>query len=684
MIRKVLIANRGEIARRVMRTCRAMGIDTVAVYSDTDADAPFVREADEAVALGGDKPADSYLGVDLILHAARRTGADAIHPGYGFLSENAGFASACADAGIIFIGPSPRAIELMGSKVQARALMEEAGVPVLPGLTLQDGDDNAGNLAARAGELGWPVLVKASAGGGGRGMRVVTEPSALSEAVESARREAQSAFGDPTVFLEHYVERPRHVEIQIVGDTHGTVVHLGERDCSLQRRHQKVIEESPSPAVTPQLRAAMGAAAVAAGEALGYVGAGTVEFLLGPDGRFFFLEVNTRLQVEHPVTEMVTGLDLVKLQIEAAAGLALPESSRTLTMRGHAIEARLYAEDPAAGFLPTTGTLAAFEIATAETGGAEGVRVDSGFEAGDTVSTSYDPMLAKVIAHAETREAAAALLARALRRARILGLTTNRDLLVAILSGEPFLHGEIDTQYLDRVDVAALVGQQTSADIRAEAIVAALATAAAGRSVAPVLSTIPSGFRNNPSQPQSREFQTVPAGESVWVDYVLGRGHAVTVAGEQVEVQVHAASAHAVDVTISGVRRRYAVARQESAHGPEHALVLVCGPAGTVTLREVPRFPSAEDNADEGSLFAPMPGTVIRLNVAAGEHVTRGQALVVLEAMKMEHTIRAPADGVVAEVPVREGAGVDTGAVLVILHDEDAGEDQRGEEVTDG
>ena len=444
----LLIANRGEIAARIIRTAHALGIATVAVYSDPDAEAPYVTLADQAVRLPGAAPADTYLRGDLIIAAAAATGAGAVHPGYGFLSENAAFARACADAGLTFVGPSPGTIQAMSDKVAAKATMAAAGVPVLPGVTVDsDGEHDA------AAQVGFPLLVKAAFGGGGRGMRLVSDPSQLAGAIGAARREAAAAFGDGTVFLERYVPDPRHVEVQILGDAHGDVVHLFERECSIQRRYQKIVEESPSPAVDGELRAALTEAAVTAGRAAGYTGAGTVEFVLDRDGSFYFLEMNTRLQVEHPVTEEVTGLDLVELQLRVAEGEPLPPEVREAAITGHAIEVRLYAEDVPAGFLPVTGTLHRFAIPSGP-----GLRVDTGFRDGSAVSPHYDAMLAKVIAHGRTRADAARLLARALRDAQIHGLTTNRDLLVAILREPEFLAGATDTGYLTRHQPAALAG----------------------------------------------------------------------------------------------------------------------------------------------------------------------------------------------------------------------------------
>lgn len=640
-IHKLLVANRGEIATRVMRTARAMDIATVAVYSDPDADAPFVRAADESVRLPGSTPAETYLDSAAVVAAARATGADAVHPGYGFLSENAGFARACAAAGLVFVGPSPEAIESMGSKIAAKDLMAHAGVPVLPGVTLTDSVD----LAAAAAEVGYPVLVKAAFGGGGRGMRVVRSAADLADAVEGARREAASAFGDGTVFLEHYVDRPRHVEVQIFGDTHGNVVSLFERECSIQRRYQKIIEEAPSPAVDDSLRAELSGAAVAAGKAIGYVGAGTVEFVLAQDGQFYFLEVNTRLQVEHPVTELVTGLDLVRLQLLVAEGRPLPLS--TVEITGHAVEARLYAENVPAGFLPSSGPLHRFVVPSMP-----GLRVDAGVESGSVVSTYYDPMLAKVIAYGPSREDACRTLARALADARLHGVTTNRDLLVGILREEEFLAGAIDTGYLSRHEFPA------PADVPPEhAVAAALAGQATRRAAASVLTTLPAGFRNVPSAPQVTTFETAEVRYTDTAAYVDG----VALPG----LEIVCATPTRVELVVDGVRRVCDV----------HEVAGVCyvdSPLGASELVERPRFPDPTDAAHVGSLLAPMPGSVVQVAVEVGEQVRKGAPVVVLEAMKMEHTVHAPADGVVSAVDVEVGQQVDTGAVLAVIDEEPA------------
>ena len=649
-ISTLLIANRGEIAARIIRTAHALGIATVAVYSDPDAEAPYVTMADQAVRLSGAAPADTYLRGDLIIAAAAATGAGAIHPGYGFLSENAAFARACADAGLIFVGPSPATIQAMGDKVAAKATMAAAGVPVLPSVTV-----DAGGLDADASTVGFPLLVKAAFGGGGRGMRLVSDPSQLDAAVGAARREAAAAFGDGTVFLERYVPDPRHVEVQILGDAYGDVVHLFERECSIQRRYQKIVEESPSPAVDGELRAALTAAAVTAGRAVGYTGAGTVEFVLDRDGSFYFLEMNTRLQVEHPVTEAVTGLDLVELQLRIAEGEPLPAEVREAAITGHAIEVRLYAEDVAAGFLPVTGTLHRFAIPSGP-----GLRTDTGCGDGSAVSPHYDAMLAKVIAHGRTRADAARRLARALQAAQIHGLTTNRDLLVAILREPGFLAGATDTGYLTRHDPATLAASGAASSTARHALVAALARQVVNRAAAPVLGTLPSGWRNVVSAPQRVSYTA--AGEQYDVAYrVLGDAVQASVNGVPLgQTLRHTASPDRVDLEIDGIRRVYRVHRV----GPG---TYVDASDGSSALTEVPRFGDPEKLAPAGSLLAPMPGLVRRVLVEVGAVVTAGEPLLVLEAMKMEQTVAAPAAGVVAELRAKAGEQVAAGQVLAVV-----------------
>jgi len=655
-IRTLLIAKRGEIARRVIRSARAMGITTVAVFSDADVDAPFVRDADVAVRLPGVTPAATYLRGDLIIAAALATGADAIHPGYGFLSENAEFAAQVGAAGLIFVGPSPDAIAAMGSKIRAKELMSAAGVPILPGVTV-DGGASAGDLATAVAAIGYPVLVKASAGGGGRGMRIVKAESELTEAVASARREAGSAFGDDTVFVEKYVTAPRHIEVQIFGDRHGTVVHLFERDCSIQRRYQKIVEEAPSPVVTPELREKLGAAAVAAGHALGCVGAGTVEFILDPAGDFHFLEVNTRLQVEHPVTEFITGIDLVRLQLLVAQGAPLPVEVTAARITGHAIEVRLYAEDPAAGFLPTSGRLRDFTI----TGP---VRVDSGFVAGSTVSIHYDPLLAKVIAYAPTRTEAALGLANSLRRARIHGVGTNRDLLVGILTDPEFLAGATDTAYLDRHPVEELSASPREEDVRLAAVAGALALRQHHRRDATVQAAVTAGWRNVRSQLALSTLVTA-GGTALEVRYRVNEDHAeVVVDGRDLPltVQVETAGVGSYEVTLETDRIRRTLAVMIS-----DASIDVDGPFGGVEFTVLDPLPVPGSTAAAGSLAAPMPGSVVRIDVEPGYVVAAGQPVVILEAMKMEHAVRAPHDGIVESILVHVGDQVAVGEILAVV-----------------
>jgi acyl-CoA carboxylase subunit alpha len=646
-ITKLLVANRGEIASRIFRTCQEMGIATVATYSDPDRGLPFVRDADEAVPIGGTTPAESYLQAEAIIAAARRVEADAVHPGYGFLAENAGFAHRCEEAGLMFIGPSPETIASMGSKIKAKRIAEGAGVPVLP--TIEVDRDH---LPAREVEhLGLPLLVKASAGGGGRGMRLVERPEDLGNAIAAARREATSAFGDGTVFLERYVRGPRHVEIQIFGDTHGRVISLHERECSIQRRHQKIVEESPSPAVGPDLRHRMSEAAIALAAAIGYVGAGTVEFILDDGGRFFFLEVNTRLQVEHPVTEFVTGLDLVRLQLEVAQGGHLPDPP---LMCGHAIEVRLYAEDPRRGWMPQTGRLTRLELPPRP-----GLRIDAGYETGSEVGANYDPMLAKVIAHAPTRQEAARRLAAALSGMRIHGPGTNRDLLVGILRHPEFVAGRTSTDFLDRNDPAVLGSPLAdAAAARTHAIAAALCGQAGRRGVATVQRTLPSGWRNAPSQPQRVAFEC--DGGRLDVAYRLGRGLRVEVGGEAVEVAVESVSPDRCDLVTDGVRRGYMVERDDH-------LYHVDSPLGYTRLLQLTRFPAPARREPAGSLHAAMPGIVVRILVEAGQRVDDGQELLVIEAMKMEHRILAPQGGIVTEITVSQGDSIAAGTLLAVI-----------------
>ena len=643
MIRSVLVANRGEIARRVFRTCRDLGITTVAVHSDADADAPFVREADRAVHLPGNAPSDTYLRGDLVIEAAQRAGADAIHPGYGFLSENADFARQVQDAGLVWIGPAPETIEAMGSKIRAKELMAEAGVPILSvdpeSATPED----------------FPLLVKASAGGGGRGMRVVTDPEALAGELMAAGAEALSAFGDDTVFVEPYLPTARHIEVQVMADTHGTVWVVGDRDCSIQRRHQKVVEEAPAPEVSDTVRKQLHDAARAAAEAVSYVGAGTVEFLVSDahlgSGHAYFMEMNTRLQVEHPVTEVVTGVDLVALQIAVAEGRELGEEPGE--PHGHAVEVRLYAEDPSDDWAPQTGTIRTFDFP-----GGPGVRVDSAVEAGSTVGIHYDAMIAKVVTHGPDRATAVRLLADVLRRARVHGIVTNAGLLLGILEDEEFQAARIHTALLDeRLDEwTAPVLDEHRLALASGAAALAHATAAAAAS--PVLSHVPAAFRNVPSQPRTRTYRVSGTADEVTVAYAseLGRLELVDLDG----VTVTSASPTRVVLDDHGVATAFDVTVGAST-------VDVDGPDGTATFEVVPDFVDPADVVAEGSLLAPMPAAVVSVAVESGQHVAKGDVVVVLEAMKMQHTITAPTDGVVSELDVSAGAQVESGAVLAVI-----------------
>ncbi|MFM1724664.1 biotin carboxylase N-terminal domain-containing protein [Rhodococcus sp. PAM 2766] len=649
-ITSVLVANRGEIARRVFATCRRTGVGTVAVFSDPDAASPHVAEADAAVRLPGATPAETYLRTDALIAAAHAAGADAVHPGYGFLSENADFAQAVEASGLTWIGPPVKSIELMGSKVESKRIMAEAGVPVLAELD-----------PAAVTEADLPVLVKASAGGGGRGMRVVRELSALPREIEAAQREAQSAFGDPTVFCERYLETGRHIEVQVMADRHGTVWAIGERECSIQRRHQKVVEEAPSPLVErlPSMRNRLFDAARLAANAIGYEGAGTVEFLADERGDFFFLEMNTRLQVEHPVTECTTGLDLVELQLQVASGAELPAEPPAI--RGHSIEVRLYAEDPAHNWRPQSGTVERIELPgdTVEFDLLDrtGVRLDSGVENGSVVSVFYDPMLAKVISFAPTRAQAAQVLASALARTRLHGLRTNRDLLVNVLRHPAFLAGDTDTAFFDTHGLDVLARPLADADAeKLSALAAALADAAVNRAAAPVVGALPSGWRNLPSQPQVKRYSGIHGDHDV--RYLLTRSGLRAEGFDDVSL-VSSTPDHVV-LDVAGLQRRFDVARYGDT-------VCVDSPLGPVALTAVPRFVDPSSVVAEGSLLAPMPGAVIRLGAAEGDHVEAGQPILWLEAMKMEHTVKAPTSGVLTELPVVVGQQVDVGSVLAIV-----------------
>ncbi|MCZ6618175.1 MAG: ATP-grasp domain-containing protein [Gammaproteobacteria bacterium] len=662
-ITRLLIANRGEIARRIIRTAHEMGIGTVAVYADGDATAPFVREADTAIALGGSTSAETYLDLDKVLDACRRSGADAVHPGYGFLSENAAFAEAVVGAGMRWVGPTPATIGQMGDKLSAKKLMQEAGVPTLPAVQFADGED----IVAAAREIGYPVLVKAVAGGGGRGMRVVETEDGLTDAVNGARREAKAAFGDDRLFLERWLTSSRHIEIQILGDNHGNLVHLFERECSIQRRHQKIIEEAPSPAVDDELRMRMGEAALSAARSIGYSSAGTVEFLVAGND-FWFLEVNTRLQVEHPVTEEITGLDLVREQLRIAEGEALGYTQDELGFDGHAIEARIYAEDPNNDFLPAPGKLVAWEPADESI-----ARFDSGVESGSEIAIEFDPMMAKVIVKAPTRREAASRLARVLEGMRIQGVTSNRDFLVATLRSPEFIRGDTTTDFIERVAPDRV--RVVSPDELDEALIAiVIHSQAVRRAAARVLPTIASGWRNSRMPPEISRFRFARVlrgehekNEDIVVAYRALRDGTfeVRVDERQHAVAVYGLAGDRVDIEIDRGRTNFVV----TAAGDQW---FVHGPRGDVSVRELPRFPARDADDFQGGLVAPMPGNVLATHIKEGDTVEQGQLLLILEAMKMEHRITAPITGTVTKLLVAEGDQVANGEMLIVLEEPSA------------
>jgi 3-methylcrotonyl-CoA carboxylase alpha subunit len=638
MFSSLLVANRGEIACRIMRTAARLGLRTIAVYSDADAGAAHVALADEAVRIGPAPVRESYLNIEAILAAAKATGAEAIHPGYGFLSENAEFAEACARAGVIFVGPPASAIRAMGLKDRAKALMAKAGVAVVPGYLGED--QSPKTLAAEAGKIGYPVLIKAVAGGGGKGMRRVDAAAEFAAALEGAKREAKSAFADERVLIEKYVSRPRHIEVQVFADAHGNCVHLFERDCSLQRRHQKVIEEAPAPGMPAAMRAAMGEAAVKAAKAVGYIGAGTIEFIAdASDGlkadRFWFMEMNTRLQVEHPVTEAITGTDLVEWQLRVASGEKLPKTQKELKPQGHAIEARLYAEDSAKGFLPSIGTLERLRLP-------EDVRVDSGVREGDAVTPFYDPMIAKLVAYDETREGAAAKLAHALASTQIAGVRTNAAFLIRCLRRPDFLKGEIDTGFIERHQ-SDLIPVQTKPDSRILASAAQFLVDDRARVDSSDPWNAQDGFRLSGEARETFEFLVDSARTPVEIVHHRGGALSIFVNGKKSTADSHAQAMRLSSGDIA---------------------VMEAGETWQLSLYDP--FAAAEAKGESTDrIKAPMPGKIVQVFVRPGENVTRGQPLAILEAMKMEHTLAAPADALVATVDVAQGDQVKEGAVIL-------------------
>ena len=670
MFRKILIANRGEIACRIIASARDLGVRTVAVYSDPDRDARHVSLADEARRIGPAAVRDSYLNAEAILAAARETGAEAIHPGYGFLSENEDFAAACGRAGITFIGPTPEAIAAMGDKSAAKRLMEKAGVPLVPGYHGENQD--AGFLQKEASGIGYPVLIKASAGGGGKGMRIVPDAQGFAAALESARREAKASFGDDRVLIERYLERPRHIEVQVFGDAHGNVVYLFERDCSVQRRHQKVLEEAPAPGLSDERRRAMGEAAVAAAKAVKYIGAGTVEFIAGQDGTFYFMEMNTRLQVEHPVTEMITGLDLVKWQLRVAAGEPLPLGQKDLAFRGHAIEARIYAENPAKGFLPSTGTLRhlrepeAIEFRVPPAGSGSAVRIDSGVRQADAITPHYDPMIAKLIVWGEDRAVALGRMRAALAAWEIVGVASNVEFLARTVASEAFASADLDTHLIERcraelfpADAGAgdeELAAAALAELFAEEAQAAAKAKASGDPHSPWNRV--DGWRLNLGSHHDLVFAEGERHHSVAVHFTAA-GLGFSVGGREYRL-AGGVEDGVLRVMLGDASFRVRVVRDGTdwhlfRDGIHHVL----------TLKSVQTSP--EPDAIIGTLAAPMPGKVLQVLVQAGAQVAKGAPLVILEAMKMEHTIVAPHDGRVAAIHYKAGEQVDEGAELLRL-----------------
>ena len=669
MFTKILIANRGEIACRVAATAKRLGVKTVAVYSDADANAKHVAVCDEAVYIGGSAPKDSYLRWERIIEAAKTTGAQAIHPGYGFLSENEDFAKACADAGLVFIGPPASAINAMGLKAESKRLMEQAQVPLVPGY--HGADQDPALLQREADRIGYPVLIKASAGGGGKGMRAVDKAEDFAAALDSCKREAINSFGDDAVLVEKYVQRPRHIEIQVFGDTHGNCVYLFERDCSVQRRHQKVLEEAPAPGMTPELRARMGEAAVAAAKAVNYVGAGTVEFIVEQPGgydapeqmKFYFMEMNTRLQVEHPVTEAITGLDLVEWQLRVASGEPLPLQQQDLRITGHAIEARICAENPDNNFLPATGALNVYALPDCVTFERGAVRVDSGVRQGDAISPFYDSMVAKLIVHGDTREQALARLDDALAQTHIVGLATNVQFLRRVAKTAAFAQAQLDTALIQREQAVLFHQEPVGLPLAAAAAIAqTLLQERASEGADPFSRR--DGFHTHGVVQRRFEFDFGGAHAKAWLTYERGGSLHLAVGEGDAAVAgplVFAAIPGGIELQFAGQRTRAAVYAQGEV---DHVFT----PLGATQITSIDLLAhSGESAAEGGRLTAPMPGKVVSFAVKAGDAVTKGQPLAVMEAMKMEHTIAAPADGVVQELLYAPGDQVTEGAELLKL-----------------
>ncbi|MEM6800394.1 MAG: acetyl-CoA carboxylase biotin carboxylase subunit [Bacteroidota bacterium] len=654
-INSILIANRGEIASRVIRSCKKMGIRSIAVFSDADRNMPFVKEADIGVHIGKSSPSVSYLDQDKIIATAKKTGADAIHPGYGFLSENAAFARRCEEEGIMFIGPHPKAIEAMGSKSQAKTLMKKFEVPIVPGY--QGEDQSVERLTQAANEVGFPLLLKATAGGGGKGMRIVHEASEIASAIAAAKRESQSAFGDDELIVEKYIASGRHIEFQIFGDKHGNAIHVLERECSIQRRYQKVVEESPSPIMSEELRTKMGAAAVNAAKALDYDNAGTVEFIYDDkSGDFYFLEVNTRLQVEHPVTEEITGLDLVQMQIESAQGKELPLKQEDIQGRGYALELRLYAEDAAKGFLPVTGKILAFECPEVE-----GLRVESAIESGSSISIFYDPMIAKLIVWDESREGAHRKMQYVLRNMRCQGMTTNQDFLLALLENEDFRKGKYDTHFITQKLNYNPDRAKTNGAIQQAMIAACLKGWAERESKRVLLSAVPSGWRNNFNDYQEEKYAW---GEEIFsLKYrYLKRNFKMLIGDEEVEVKFLGKEEGLIHAEIQGIQHSFSIqseGKKRYVHNEQF---------GNIELILQDRHPQKEAEKEAGGYVAPMPSQIVKVLVEAGQEVDSGDPLMIISSMKMENTIESVEAGTVEEIFTTEGANVEAGFLLLKIN----------------
>ncbi len=651
-IHTLLIANRGEIASRIIRTCKKMGIKSVAVFSEADRNAPFVKQADTAVFIGESSPNASYLDQDKIIDVAKKMGADAIHPGYGFLSENVSFAQRCETENILFVGPNAAAIDAMGSKAKAKSLMKEHKVPVVPGY--QGSDQSVATLRQAANEIGYPVLLKATAGGGGKGMRIVHEEKEIESAIEAAKREALNAFGEDGLIVEKYIASGRHIEFQIFGDKHGNAIHILERECSIQRRYQKVIEESPSPIMGEKLRQKMGEAAVNAAKALSYDNAGTVEFILDDTTQdFYFLEVNTRLQVEHPVTEEITGLDLVQMQIESAQGLPLSISQNEVKGQGYAIECRLYAEDASNDFLPVTGTIERFEIPQVE-----GLRVETAIESGSEISIFYDPMIAKLIVWDQSRAAAHRKMQYVLKNLVCLGMTTNQDFLLHLLKHPKFLKGEYDTHFIQREMDLEGINVKEEKDIHLGAIAAVLFGWQQREQKRTLLKSIPSGWRNSFYDYQQEAFTFED--KEVVVKYRFLKDTFHFLIGENTyETKLISATSRKIRLELDGVQYTLDVKNKDHHFFVHHESM------GNITLIEKERFPIKESEQVKGGYIAPMPSQIIKVLVESGQEVNAGEPLIILSSMKMENTIEAVEDGVVEEIYTEEGSSVEAGFLLL-------------------